>query len=241
MQRYDLSFDEPSMNLALDEALLAAAEAGESGPSLRFWESPGYFVVLGVSQHVSREVNIEACGADGVPITRRCSAGGCVLQGPGCLNYSLVLDMTAEPELGTIRGSYCAILTRIRDAFRARGIDAALKGTSDLAVGTLKFSGNAQRRKKRYLLHHGTVLYAMDLQKVVRYLLEPEDRPEYRGRRRHEEFIGNLELSRADIISGISDAFEAKEPQAKLSAWVDAARRKLYREKYVLDSWTNRR
>lgn len=241
MRGYELSFDEPARNLALDEALLIAAETGDAGPSLRIWESPGYFVVLGVSQRVSREVNVEACENDRVPITRRCSAGGCVLQGPGCLNYSLVLDMTADTELGTIRGSYCAILTRIRDAFRARGIEAALEGTSDLAVAGLKFSGNAQRRKKRYLLHHGTILYALDRDRVVRYLLEPEARPEYRGRRRHEEFIGNVGVSRREAVDCVRRGFGVTELLGGVDDHIDDEAHALYTEKYRLDSWTFRR
>lgn len=241
MRGYERSFDEPARNLALDEALLLAAEAGNAGESVRFWESRGYFVVLGVSQKLHREVNVEACEADGVPITRRCSAGGCVLQGPGCLNYSLVLDMGADPDLASIRGSYCSILTRIRDAFRVRGIDASLAGTSDLAVAEVKFSGNAQRRKKRFLLHHGTVLYGMDLNRMVRYLLEPEDRPEYRGRRRHEEFLRNLSLSREDVISVICEAFSVQELQSTIDEPVEGICTELYRTKYTRESWSRRR
>lgn len=241
MRGYDVSLDDPARNLALDEALLVRADSGELGPALRFWESPCHFIVLGVSQRVSRAVNLDACKADNVPVTRRCSAGGCVLQGPGCLNYSLVLDMTSDPELGSIRRSYCAILTRIRDALRAVGVNAALEGTSDLAADGLKFSGNAQRRKKRYLLHHGTVLYAMDLNRVVKYLLEPEERPEYRGRRRHEEFIRNLALPRQSVVDAIRGIFGTNQLDNSIDAKLQEAADRLYLEKYRLDSWTYRR
>lgn len=237
----ELSFDEPAGNLALDEALLLAAESGETGAALRIWESPHYFVVLGVSQQAAREANLEACAREGIPITRRCSAGGCVLQGPGCLNYSLVLDMTADSELATIRRSYCAILTHIRDAYRRRGIAADLEGTSDLAVSGLKFSGNAQRRKKRYLLHHGTVLYGMDDARISAYLLEPEVRPEYRGARVHGEFIRNVPLQRSQVVAGLLEAFPGIPVVSDVSPPVWARMERLLDTKYRLDEWTYRR
>ena len=105
MRLIDLSFDDPAQNLALDEALLDAAEEGRSGDTLRFWESPSTFVVLGTAQVFAIEVHEAACRRDGVPVLRRCSAGGCVLQGPGSLNYSLVLCLeNAAPALLEARG-----------------------------------------------------------------------------------------------------------------------------------------
>src|SRR5262245_6525617 len=76
---------------ALDEALLLAAEAGEAGEVLRFWEWPSPAVVLGAGGSIPIDVNEPACRADGVPIHRRASGGGTVLLGRGCLLFSLVL------------------------------------------------------------------------------------------------------------------------------------------------------
>src|SRR5262245_36170851 len=79
-------------NLALDEALLIAAEAG--GPEvLRLWRWPAPAVVLGAGGRLADDVRADACAADGVPVRRRSSGGGTVLLGPGCLCYSLVLGM----------------------------------------------------------------------------------------------------------------------------------------------------
>src|SRR5688572_23295776 len=97
----DLTLPTPEENLALDEALLLALEqdlAGGAGPpppleTLRFWESPVPFVVLGVSGRLREEVDREACARAGVPVLRRASGGGTVIQGPGCLNFSLALSL----------------------------------------------------------------------------------------------------------------------------------------------------
>ena len=54
---------------------------------------------------------------------------------------------------------------------RVPGIERA--GISDLAIGGRKFSGSAQQRKRRFLLHHGTLLYGFDIPSIGRYLRLP--------------------------------------------------------------------
>jgi lipoate-protein ligase A len=95
MKLLDLSFTTPQENLACDEALLDWSEEESGVAVLRFWESPRHFVTLGYTDAASREADLEACRVLDIPILRRCSGGGTVLQGPGCLNYALiVLDST---------------------------------------------------------------------------------------------------------------------------------------------------
>src|SRR5437763_15121442 len=78
-------------NLALDEALLLQAEAGQGGEVLRLWEWPGPAVVLGSGCWLAEDVIEIACADDGVPVLRRSSGGGTGLPGGGCPAYSLVL------------------------------------------------------------------------------------------------------------------------------------------------------
>ena len=136
--------------------------------------SPVHFVVLGLSQAVDDHVIREACNRDGVPILRRCSAGGCVLQGPGCLNYSLILR-TDRPGCETIHASYRTILGSLADALVRLGHRVEPAGISDLAVDGRKVSGSVQRRRRRFFLHHGTLLINFDLSLFSRYLCEPAE------------------------------------------------------------------
>src|SRR5207244_1022462 len=77
----------------------------------------------------------------------------------GCLLYSLVLRYERSPLLREITSSYVYILERVAAALSGIRPGAEQAGTSDLAAEGLKFSGNAQQRKRDYLLHHGTLLY----------------------------------------------------------------------------------
>jgi lipoate-protein ligase A len=240
MRLINLSHDEPAMNLALDEALLESVAAGQAGDTVRLWESPVPFVVLGTGQQAAVEANLAGCAAAGVPVLRRCSAGGCVLQGVGSLNYAVVLDLHQHPEARSLHASYCVLLNQLRAAFKARGCVLDHAGTSDLAMDAKKVSGNAQRRKRDAILHHGTLVYAPDYAGMARYLSEPEERPEYRGSRRHEDFVGSLPFSRGEIESIVAEAFGADSP-VQPSEWEAARAEELAIEKYRLAEWNLRR
>src|SRR3954462_13945637 len=98
----DLSLPSPEENLACDEVLLELCEQGQAGELLRVWEPSQYFVVLGYADKMSTEVNLTFSEANAIPILRRCTGGGTVLQGPGVLNYSLVLKIGESSPIHSI-------------------------------------------------------------------------------------------------------------------------------------------
>src|SRR5436190_1602036 len=123
---YDRTLPTVPENLALDEALLLLAEAGQFGECLRFWDWPTYAVVMGANGVRAQEVNLEACERDGVPVYRRSSGGGTVLLGSGCLQYSVVLSYNRAAELTNVGASYSWILERLGQAFNAAGLAQVL-------------------------------------------------------------------------------------------------------------------
>lgn len=231
----------PEEHLALEEAVLDAVETGGSPCTLRLWESDRPFVVLGSAQVLANEVDEEYCAIDGVPVMRRCTAGGCVLQGPGSLNYSLFLRYEDFPETRDLHQSYCFILNRIAGALEAAGIPARHEGVCDLSVAGLKVSGNAQRRRRNAFLHHGTLVHRADHAAMARYLREPKDRPAYRAGRTHRDFVGELRLLPGQLRSLIREAFGAGEVAEQPTAREFEAMRRLVDEKYRIAAWIRRR
>lgn len=226
-------------NLALDEALLlessAAAARDEELGFLRFWESPSLFVVLGVSCRIDDDVDLERCDADGITILRRVSGGGTVLQGPGCLNFTLVLPLASSPDLRDVRTSYSAIVERCGAAL---GLDdVSMRGSCDLAIGDLKFSGNAQKRTRGAMLHQGTILHDFDLELIARYLKEPPKQPEYRQKRGHASFVTNVPLTRDEVRSRLAAAWETTPAD---DGWTAPPLTALIDEKYSRREWTER-
>jgi lipoate-protein ligase A len=230
------SLGDPAADLALDESLLLAAEALCGPEVLRLWEPPHPVVVVGAGGSVAHDVNLAVCREAGVPVLRRASGGGTVLLGPGCLCFSLVLRTDRAPGLHLIQPSIRYVLEKNLAALRALVPQATVEGTSDLAVSGRKFSGSAQQRKRQFFLHHGTLLYDMDLQLVSRLLQSPERQPEYRRGRPHGKFLMNLPASR----DGLEQLLIAEwQPTGELREIPEVA--ELVAEKYGRDEWNLRR
>ncbi|MBU3759564.1 MAG: lipoate--protein ligase family protein [Candidatus Omnitrophica bacterium] len=238
MQIIDLTLESPEANLALDEALLDHCEAGHPSEILRFWESPDVFVVAGYSNKIHREVNVPYCRGAGIPILRRSSGGGTVLQGPGCLNYALILDIRKNPCLESIRATNTYIMERnARALSRAAQKEFCVRGHTDLADGPVKFSGNAQRRRRNFLLFHGTFLIDFDMPLISRALQMPSSQPDYRENRSHEDFVRNLNLDRELIKRALGEEWLVSAPLENPP--LEAVER-LIREQYANPAWVEK-
>lgn len=213
MKYLNLTFPGPDENLACDEALLDAAEEGVlREETLRFWEPKDHFVVLGYSNKIKIEVNEAPAEENKIPIFRRASGGGTVLQGPGCLNYSLILKIDGNDELKNLVKTNHYILNRHRKALESvLNQKVLVEGISDLAIGSKKFSGNAQRRRRKYLLFHGTFLLNMDLDLIEKILPIPSKQPDYRKNRSHKSFIMNLNLKPELITQTLRKIWKADQ------------------------------
>ena len=238
MKYLDLAFDDPARNLACDEALLELAETQQLNDSLlRVWQSANYFVVLGHANSMTSEVNVAACEANGISILRRMSGGGTVMQGPGCLNYSLILTSTAHRQ-SSIGGDFHYVLERHRDLIaQLSGMAVRIDGISDLTVAGCKFSGNAQYRKSRAVLIHGTFLLGFDLSLVECYLHVPAKQPPYRRGRRHAAFLANLGLASDVVCNSLREVWFAGEAFSQVPLKRIEA---LVRERYGQEAWSKK-
>lgn len=238
MKICDLTLDSPEENLACDEALLDACEAGALEGVLRFWAPTRYFVVVGYGNEVGREVNQSFCRQQGIPILRRCSGGGTVLQGPGILNYCLVLRVQDSPELAGISGTNDFVMDRHQRALQ-KLLNAPVKreGHTDLVIGGRKFCGNSQRRRKDSVLFHGSFLVDADLGLIEQALPLPSRQPEYRTNRSHGDFLMNLKIPVPRLKTALAGAWDA------LHALTDIPTEEILRlaaQRYKSDGWNFR-
>jgi lipoate-protein ligase A len=187
--------------------LFQRVEAGSGDWRFHIWETARPVVVLGRSSVVAEHVIEDACQADNVPVLRRCSGGGAVVLGPGSVNYAIALPVVSRPELQDVAASFRIILEWVASALDVPGL--SIEGGTDLVLNGRKVSGNAQRRGRRALLHHGTLLYDFDPALALRYLKEPRRQPAYRARRAHHEFLGNVPLSRGEVRARVGRACDA--------------------------------
>ena len=231
MRYLDLTLPTPAENLALDEALLEEAElAGRPTETLRLWEPLAPMVVVGRSSRIDAEVRRGACRQRGIPIVRRASGGAAVVTGPGCLMYGLVLSYQRRPELRMIDRAHRFVLGRIASALRPLVPGVTCRGTSDLAVSDLKFSGNSVRCKRDHFLYHGTILYNFGLDLIDRCLTIPPRQPDYRNGRAHGDFLANLPLPADQIRQILRAAWNASELRTD---WPEDRTARLAADKYA--------
>jgi lipoate-protein ligase A len=236
MKRLDLPSQTPAENLAADEVLLDLCEAGQAEETLIFWEPRETFIVVGYANKVATEVKVAACEAKGIPIFRRCSGGGAVVQMAGGLNYSLILRIETNSPTHNITAANQFIMEKNRAAIEAILPDAniSVRGHTDLCIGDFKFAGNSQRRRKSFLLFHGTLLLNCDLTLVGELLQMPSLQPDYRASRPHSDFVTNLNLSAEIVKAALATEWDATErlknlPREEIS--------KFAREKHSTREW----
>jgi lipoate-protein ligase A len=179
--------------LAADVALFDTVESGGANYLYRCWQATSPIVVTGRYRAPADDVILATCHADRIPVVGRTSGGGTVVLGAGCLNYAVALSVVSLPEHIDVAASFSRILGAIAGALDVPGL--MVSGGTDLSLHGRKVSGNAQRRGRRAVLHHGTLLFDFDAELAVRYLREPRRQPAYRAGRPHKAFLGNLPLA----------------------------------------------
>ncbi len=168
-------------NMALDEAIARAVEAGTVAPTVRFyaWNAPT--VSLGCLQAAREAVEREACERLGVRIVRRPTGGRAVLHDDE-LTYSVCVPLDRSWAGLSVGESFRRIGEGLVAGLRRLGVTAtlakagaALAGPAQagacfqtprmpavLAAGK-KLVGSAQRRSGGAILQHGSLLLGVDL------------------------------------------------------------------------------
>lgn len=236
MQLLRLTRPTPAENIALDDALVLSADAGDEPLEvLRLWEPARTMVVVGRASRIADEVHVTACRRDGVPILRRPSGGTAIVAGPGCLMYSLVLSYAGRPELRLVDRAHRLVMETMAAGLRGLEPAVAWQGTCDLTLGERKFAGHSVRCRREHLLYHGTLLYSFDLDLIDRYLPLPPRMPNYRAGRPHRDFVTNLHVGREALERTLIDAWQADTP---LDPWPEQRTHELAAEQYSRAEWT---
>ena len=238
LRRLDLSLQEAEANLALDEALLLEAE-GSDRPieTLRLWQFADATVVIGRGSKIAGEVDLDYCRGAAIPVLRRCSGGAAIVAGPGCLMYSVVLDLRLRPELRKVDEAHAWVMSRLAEAVRQQLEQVAWQGTCDLTFEGRKFSGNSLRMARDHLLYHGTILHDADLERIPMCLKTPPRQPDYREGRSHGDFVTNIPIDPRRLADDIAIAFEATSAP---HGWPERAMNELLDERYRSAAWHER-
>jgi len=162
-------------NMAIDRAVLVANSEEKVPPTVRFytWSPPA--ISIGYFQSLSEEVDLEKCKKLGVEYVRRITGGGAVFHEEE-LTYSIVIPESHSEIPKNIMDSYARICGAVIKGLKNLEIESKYAPINDIISGGKKISGNAQTRKLKTVLQHGTVLMDVDVEKMFSILRVPNEK-----------------------------------------------------------------
>lgn len=234
-----------AVNHALDEALTRRVGAGLRPPTLRFWGRIEPEVVIGRFQSVRNEVDEAEARRHGIQIMRRLTGGGAMFVEPqNVITYSLY----APPEL--VAGmsfveSYAFLDRWVVDALRSLGIDAWYEPINDITSSGGKIGGAAQARRFGAVLHHVTMSYDLNSDRMLSVLRIGQEKLSDKGIASAAKRVGPLrqqtELPRDVIVERMIATFAqecAPLEEDEISGEEMAEAGELIRTRYGTREWT---
>ena len=167
-------------NMAVDEALAEAVDAGRSAPVLRLYRWSPPCLSLGFSQPYEA-ADAGFCAAHGVDVVRRPTGGRAVLHHLE-LTYAVAAPLGQGAFTQDLQAAYRTICGALVAGLRAVGVPAELSGApanglikptqaipcfvgpaaGEVVAGGRKLVGSAMRRLGNSILQHGSILEGWD-------------------------------------------------------------------------------
>lgn len=228
---------EPSQNLALEQFVFEHLPKDQD--CLMLWQNRDA-VIVGKYQNTIEEIDPAYVREHGIRVVRRMTGGGAVFHDMGNLNYSFICAAGNAAEL-----NFRVFCQPVIDVLEKIGVHAEVSGRNDISVDGRKISGSAQYMRAGRVLHHGTLLFSVDLKRMSGALTPSRDKVESNGVKSVRGRVANIceflpgrmtmPEFRALVKAGLVD--ERGIPQYFLSAQETEAVRRISRERYETWEW----
>ena len=149
-------FEMPQFNLATEEYLL---KNSPYDVFMLYVNSPS--IIVGKHQNTLSEINLDFVEKNNLHVVRRLSGGGTVFHDLGNLNYAWIMH-GKQGKLIDFNKYTDDILAYLQSI----PVEATRNKNNDLLIDGKKISGNAEHVLKNKLIHHGTLLFASELNKL---------------------------------------------------------------------------
>lgn len=234
-----------ALHMALDEVITQDVSDGVRAPTLRIWEWQQAAVVIGRFQSLRNEIEPEGAARHGIKVVRRISGGGAMFIEPGnTITYSLSVPRQFVAGM-TFQESYEFLDAWVIDALRSLGIDAWYQPLNDITSAGGKIGGAAQARRGNAVLHHVTMAYDIDADKMLEVLRIGKEKLSDKGttsaKKRVDPIRSQTGMSREAVIEAMLAEFKQKAPLEKveLDAATLARAQQLAQDRFLTAEWTN--
>lgn len=175
---------DPYFNLATEEYLISNGEITDE--ILLLWQNHNT-IVVGRNQNTIEEINNEYVREKKVNVVRRLSGGGAVYQDLGNLNFTFIFNKNQDNAR-----NYALFTKPIIDVLQSLGLNAKNSGKNDIVIDDKKISGNAQYTFNNRILHHGTILFNVDMQMLPKVLKPDLEKLQSKGIKSVQARVTNI-------------------------------------------------
>lgn len=160
-------------------------------------------VIIGRHQLIANEVNEEFINSKGIELFRRVSGGGCVFADEGDFMFTFIANNT------NVNDTFKIYLNKFCDALRKININATFTGRNDLLIDGKKFSGNAFFVKGNRSVLHGTFMYDVNIENLVRAITPSKEKLISKGVESVRQRVVNLKEHTDLTMSEIKEALKS--------------------------------
>lgn len=164
-------------------------------------------IIIGKHQNTIQEINKEYIDANGIHVARRLSGGGAVYHDLNNLNYTIISNKSEEGAF-----DFKTFSQPVIETLADLGVKAEFTGRNDLEINGKKFCGNAQAYYKGRMMHHGCLLFDVDMTVLGDALKVSKDKIESKGIKSVRARVTNIidELPEKITVNEFSDKILAK-------------------------------
>ncbi len=146
----------PYMNHAIEEYVM---NTFDSDCFILWRNRPS--VLIGKNQNTLSEINMDYVKKHNLLVVRRMSGGGAIFNDLGTLNFTFI-----SAGENNIFADFSRFTYPIIRALKKLSVHAELSGRNDLVIDGKKFSGNAQYKHGNKVLHHGSILFSVNVKNL---------------------------------------------------------------------------
>jgi lipoate-protein ligase A len=173
---------DPFFNIAAEEYILKTSNVD----TFMVWRN-NPSIIIGKHQNANREINQRMVIQSKIPVIRRVTGGGTVYHDLGNINFSFIrLNRKDNPV------DFRFFTHPIIIFLQSMGMEAEFEGKSNIAINGLKVSGNSAHVFKGRVLHHGTLLFDTDLERLDMLLNISDERYTDRAVKSIKKKVANI-------------------------------------------------
>ncbi len=196
--------NDPAYNIALEA--YAFRELVDEDELFILWiNRPA--IIVGKHQNTIEEINKAYTDEHGIKVVRRLSGGGAVYHDLNNLNYTIISNKADEGAF-----DFKTFSKPVIDTLADLGVNAAFTGRNDLEIDGKKFCGNAQAYYKGRMMHHGCLLFDVDMSVLGQALKVSKDKIASKGVKSVRARVTNIldELPEKITVQEFSEALLSK-------------------------------